>query len=41
VCAHGKQKSQCKECGGGSICPHGRYNFTLFTVLRMPMNTTV
>ena len=23
-CAHGRQRSQCKECGGGSICEHDR-----------------
>ena len=24
ICAHGRQKQQCKECGGSAICPHGR-----------------
>ena len=24
ACPHGKQRSRCKECGGGSICEHGR-----------------
>ena len=24
ACPHGKRRSQCKECGGGSICEHGR-----------------
>jgi hypothetical protein len=23
-CEHGRQKSKCKDCGGGSICEHGR-----------------
>jgi hypothetical protein len=23
-CPHGRQKSQCKECGGSGICSHGR-----------------
>ena len=23
-CAHGRQKSRCKECGGASICEHMR-----------------
>ena len=23
-CEHGKQKSQCKECGGSNICEHGK-----------------
>ena len=23
-CLHGRQRSTCKECGGGSICAHGR-----------------
>ena len=23
VCIHGRQRSKCKECGGGSICEHG------------------
>ena len=23
-CAHGRQRSQCKECGGAGICAHGR-----------------
>ena len=23
-CAHGRQRSRCKECGGASICAHGR-----------------
>ncbi len=23
-CLHGKRKSLCKKCGGGSICEHGR-----------------
>jgi len=23
-CAHGRQRSQCKDCGGGGICEHGR-----------------
>ena len=25
MCAHGRQKSQCKECGGSAICVHGRF----------------
>ena len=24
ACPHGKQRSRCKECGGGGICEHGR-----------------
>jgi hypothetical protein len=24
VCQHGRQRSRCKECGGGAICQHGR-----------------
>ena len=23
-CAHGRQKSECKDCGGSGICEHGR-----------------
>ena len=23
-CEHGRQRSQCKDCGGGSFCEHGR-----------------
>ena len=23
-CEHGRQRSQCKECGGSKICEHGR-----------------
>ena len=23
-CPHGRQRSRCKECGGGSICEHDR-----------------
>jgi len=23
-CAHGRQRSQCKDCGGSGICEHGR-----------------
>ena len=23
-CPHGRQRSQCKECGGGAVCEHGR-----------------
>jgi len=23
-CAHGPQRDRCKECGGASICEHGR-----------------
>ena len=23
-CKHGRQKNQCKECGGSAICEHGR-----------------
>ena len=23
-CPHGRQRSKCKECGGGSICEHSR-----------------
>ena len=23
-CEHGKQKSQCKDCGGSGICEHGK-----------------
>ena len=23
-CPHGRQRSQCKECGGCGICEHGR-----------------
>ncbi len=22
-CEHDRQKSRCKDCGGGSICEHG------------------
>ena len=24
ICEHGRQRSQCKECGGSEICEHGR-----------------
>ena len=24
ICPHGRQKSQCRDCGGSAICPHGR-----------------
>ena len=24
ICEHGRQRSRCKECGGGGICEHGR-----------------
>ena len=24
MCSHGRVRSRCKTCGGGSICPHGR-----------------
>ena len=24
ACPHGRQRSQCKECGGSGICEHGR-----------------
>ena len=24
ACPHGRQRYQCKECGGGSFCEHGR-----------------
>jgi len=24
ICAHGRQRSTCKDCGGSSICAHGR-----------------
>jgi hypothetical protein len=24
ACPHGRQRSQCKECGGSQICEHGR-----------------
>ena len=24
ACPHGRQRSKCKECGGGGICEHGR-----------------
>ena len=24
ICLHGKQKTRCKECGGGSICEHNK-----------------
>ena len=27
VCVHGRQKSQCKECGGVGICEHGRMKY--------------
>ena len=27
-CEHGRQKSQCKECGGSGICEHGRIKST-------------
>jgi len=27
-CEHGRQKSQCKECGGRGICQHGRIRAT-------------
>jgi hypothetical protein len=23
-CEHGRQRSHCKDCGGGGICEHGR-----------------
>ena len=23
-CPHGRQRSKCKECGGGGLCEHGR-----------------
>jgi hypothetical protein len=26
-CAHGRQRSRCKECGGASICSHGRRRY--------------
>ena len=28
ACPHGKQRSRCKECGGGGICEHGRVRST-------------
>ena len=24
ACPHGRQRTRCKECGGGAICEHGR-----------------
>ena len=24
VCAHGRRKSRCKDCGGSRLCEHGR-----------------
>jgi hypothetical protein len=27
-CIHEKQKSNCKECGGSSICPHGKIKYS-------------
>ena len=24
ICEHGRQRPQCKECGGSQICEHGR-----------------
>ena len=27
ACPHGRQRSICKECGGGAICEHGRQRF--------------
>ena len=27
-CEHGRQKPQCKECGGSAICEHGRQKST-------------
>ena len=27
ACPHGRRRSECKECGGGSICEHGLYAF--------------
>ena len=27
-CPHGRQRSQCKECGGKGICEHGRVRST-------------
>ncbi len=26
-CPHGRQRHQCKECGGVGICPHGRQRY--------------
>eukprot|EP00606_Chrysophyceae_sp_TOSAG23-5_P000275 GSChrysophyteH2.ASY1.ANO1.788.1 assembled CDS len=26
-CEHGRQKRQCKECGGSGICEHGRQKY--------------
>ena len=26
-CEHGRQKRQCKECGGSGICEHGRLKY--------------
>jgi len=25
---HNKRRIECKECGGGSLCPHGRRGLT-------------
>ena len=27
TCAHGRQRSRCKDCGGRSICEHGRLRY--------------
>ena len=27
-CPHGRQRSRCKECGGGGICEHGRQRYS-------------
>ena len=27
ACEHGRQRSQCKECGGAGICEHGRVRY--------------
>jgi hypothetical protein len=24
ICEHGKRRTRCRDCGGGSICPHER-----------------
>ena len=27
-CAHGKQRSKCKDCGGSAVCTHGKERYT-------------
>ena len=24
LCPHGRRRTQCKDCGGGGLCEHGR-----------------